>query len=408
MNDDEPLDLAPLLDRLVTMALADEVYEQAFAQLCEGLARAGLPLMQTHLAMQTLHPLLDSVDMTWVRGRGLELELNEHTATPSEAWLRSPWYWMLCNRQPVLRQNLRVADGIDRFPVFEELRNSDATDYLAILTPFGEPETAYARRDGILTAWVTDAPTGFSEQHIAALRSIQPYIGLVAKLSKHDHTARNVVSAYIGENAGRRVLNGQIRLGDVDVIPAVIWYSDLRKSTAMAERMPIDRFLQTINAYFGCAAGAVLENGGEVLRFIGDAVLAVFSVSAQGSPESAARCALDASIEARQRLARLNALRAADSLEPLAFGLGLHVGELLYGNIGVPSRIEFSVIGRAANEVSRLESLTKAVGEPVLVSRAFKDVVDLRWRSLGRYDIKGVANGMEIFAPPQTPPWDLA
>jgi adenylate cyclase len=269
------------------------------------------------------------------------------------------------------------------------------------MTPFGDPETAFERRDGILTSWVSDAPEGFKEHHIQAIKHLQPFVGLVSKLSKHDYTARNVLSAYLGEEAGRRVLEGQIRLGDVERIPAIIWFSDLRDSTAMAERMPVEAFLKAVNAYFDCTAGAVLEHGGEVLRFIGDAVLAVFPVAANESPTKAAHQALVASREARQRLAALNECRAAQSKERLAFGLGLHAGELLYGNIGVPTRIEFSVIGPSANEVSRLESLTKEVGEPVLVSRAFKEAIDLPWRNLGVYRVKGVGGGMEVFAPPE-------
>jgi adenylate cyclase len=145
----------------------------------------------------------------------------------------------------------------------------------------------------------------------------------------------------------------------------------------------------------------VLDHGGEVLRFIGDAVLAVFPVATNESPERAAHQALAASREARRRLKELNERRAEQSEEQLAFGLGLHVGELLYGNIGVPTRIEFSVIGPAANEVARLESLTKETREPVLVSRAFKEVVDIPWRGLGVYPLKGVSDGMEVFAPPE-------
>ena len=161
----------------------------------------------------------------------------------------------------------------------------------------------------------------------------------------------------------------------------------------------VETFLQTVNAYFDCTAGAVLEHGGEVLRFIGDAVLAVFPMTTNESPQAAARQALRASEQSRARLSALNQRRAERSQEQIAFGLGLHLGELLYGNIGVPSRIEFSVIGRAANEVSRLESLTKEVGEPVLVSRAFRDVLDVPWRDLGTYEVKGVAEEMEVYAP---------
>jgi adenylate cyclase len=400
MSNGEQLNLEPALQRIVSKALADEHYAGVFESFCDELVRAGAPLLRAHLSMHTLHPLVSSVDLTWLRGQGLEVNRRVYTPEPKGEWLRSPLYWMLSNEQWELRRNLRDEDVVREFPVFAEFRDLGATDYLALMTPFGDPETAFERRDGILTSWISDAPEGFSEHHIEAIKDLQPYVGLVSKLSKHDHTARNVLSAYLGEDAGRRVLEGQIRLGDVEHIPAVIWFSDLRDSTAMAERMPVETFLQAVNAYFGCTAGAILEHGGEVLRFIGDAVLAVFPIATNESPTRAAQQALAASREARQRLAALNERRAARSEEQLAFGLGLHVGELLYGNIGVPTRIEFSVIGPAANEVSRLESLTKEVGEPVLVSRAFKEAVNLPWRNLGVYRVKGVGDGMEVFAPP--------
>ncbi len=399
MSDGSPLEFELVLQRIVRKVLADENYAGVFEAFCDELASAGVPLLRAHLTMYTLHPLVSSVGLTWLRGHGVEVTRWEYTPAPTDEWLRSPLYWMLSNKQWELHRNLRDKDAVREFAVFPDFRKLGATDYVALMTPFGDPETAFERRDGILTSWLSDAPEGFSEHHIEAIKRLQPFVGLVSKLSKHDYTARNVLSAYLGEDAGCRVLEGQIRLGDVEHIPAVIWFSDLRDSTAMAERMPVEVFLQAVNAYFSCTAGAVLEHGGEVLRFIGDAVLAVFPVATNESPTRAAHQALAASREARQRLATLNEGRAAQSEEQLAFGLGLHVGELLYGNIGVPTRIEFSVIGPAANEVSRLESLTKEVGEPVLVSRAFKEAVDLPWRNKGIYRVKGVGDGMEIFAP---------
>ena len=399
MTNSEPLNLESALQQIINKALADEHYAGIFKAFCEELASAGVPLLRAHLTMHTLHPLVSSVDLTWLRGQGLEVNPRVYTPEPKGEWLRSPLYWMLSNKQWKLRQKLRDEDVVREFPVFAEFRDLGATDYLALMTPFGDPETAFERSDGIMTSWLSDAPEGFSEHHIEAIKHLQPYVGLISKLSKHEHTARNVLSAYLGEDAGRRVLEGQIRLGDVEHIPAVIWFSDLRNSTAMAERMPVETFLQTVNAYFDCTAGAVMEHGGEVLRFIGDAVLAVFPIATSESPTRAAHQALTASQEARRRLVVLNKRRTARSEEQLEFGLGLHVGELLYGNIGIPTRIEFSVIGSVANEVSRLESLTKEVGEPTLVSRAFKEVVDLPWRYLGVYPVKGVGDAMEVFAP---------
>lgn len=393
--------LQPVLDRLMRDALADQSYEGVFAAFCEGVSGLGVPLLRTHLAMRALHPLVESVALTWHRDAGLDVAQYEHRSEPDDAWLRSPLYTMLTQERFRARHDLRDPDVVARYPLFAELRALGATDYLACLTPFGDPDTAFSRQAGVIISWATDAPGGFDGSDVELLEFVQPYVGVVAKLCQREQTARNVLSAYLGDAAGGRVLAGQIRLGDVERIPAVIWYSDMRDSTAMAERIAPEFFLEAVNDCFDCTAGAVLAHGGEVLRFIGDAVLAVFPVGAGEPVERAAGTALAAARDARHRLLSLNRRRREATRESLAFGLGLHLGELLFGNIGVASRVEFSVIGRAANEVARLESLTKEVGEPVLVSSAFRDALDLPWRDLGCHGVKGVGRGMQVFAPPE-------
>ena len=332
----KPLDLAPIVHRLTCRALADEHYESVFDDVCNALVDAGLPLLRANLGMQILHPLVASVDMTWSREHGFEITPHSHTTVPRVRWLDSPFYWMLTNKYEELRQKLSDREGEHEFGVFDDFRRQGATDYLALLTGFGDPETAFERRDGILTSWVCDAPNGFTDDQLDTLRTLQPHIGLVAKLSKYEYTSRNVMAAYLGEDAGRRVLEGQIRLGDVEHIPAVIWFCDLRDSTAMAERLPVEDFLETVNAYFDCTAGAVLDHGGEVLRFIGDAVLAVFPMTANESPKASARQALRASEQAKTRLATLNQRRAERAQEQITFGLGLHRGELLLATSASP------------------------------------------------------------------------
>lgn len=398
------MDTQSVIERMITAALAGNHYESVFGNFCDDLCKASFPLLRAHLGMNTLHPMLESVELTWWRGRGLETTPHEHHPALNEEWARSPMYWMLEHAQPELRRQLTIPTNEQDFPIFEELREVGATDYLGMLTPFGDPGSAAKRRDGIITSWVTNAAGGFTDENIAALQTARPYLGLVAKLAQNEYAARNVVAAYLGDEVGRRVLDGQIKLGDVERIPAVIWFSDLRNSTAMAERMPVTEFLQAVNDYFGCTAGAVLESGGQVLRFIGDAVLAVYPIDARSSAAHAAKQALIASEDAQSRMAALNSERTKLGKEALAFGLGLHVGEVLYGNIGVPTRLEFSVIGSAANEVSRLESLTKEIGETVLVSAAFAQLVPNRWRALGTHKAKGVESGIEVFAPAPVQP----
>jgi adenylate cyclase len=389
------------LSKLVGSALANEPYESVFKTFCDDLADSGLPLLRINLAMHTLHPLVAAVDITWIRDHNSTINSYPHTEGDTEEFQRSPFYWMLSTQQRELRQDLRDKTAVNQFPLFHTLQELGGTEYLALITPFGDSKTVFEHKDGIVVSWVTDDPGGFSEHHINSIKFLQPYVALVAKLYKQQYTATNVVTAYLGEAVGRQVLEGQIRLGDVERIPAVIWLCDLRGSTTLAEQLTPDEYLQSLNAYFDCTAGAVLEHGGQVLSFIGDAVLAVFPVTEHVSLNQAAHKALAASKESNDRIKALNQNRKESSQSPMAFGLALHVGDVHFGNIGVPTRIEFSVIGRAVNEVSRLESLTKEVNEPVLVSRTFMEATDQSWRNLGAFNVKGVSEGMEIFAPTQ-------
>ena len=179
------------------------------------------------------------------------------------------------------------------------------------------------------------------------------------------------------------------------MLHAVIWFSDMRDSTRLADTLAPEEFLETVNSYFECTAGAVLANGGEVLRFIGDAVLAIFPIR-DGDQRSACALALSAAGEAESRLQALNEKRAADNLEALDYGLGLHVGDVMFGNIGVPERLEFSVIGPAANEVARIEGLTKTLGQRTLASAEFARCLPDRFESAGEHRLKGVGAPLEV------------
>ncbi len=394
-----PAQLSTVLGWLVESAVIEESYGCVFDELCGRLRDIGLPLLRGNLGMNTLHPLVESVGLMWVHGKGLTVDGYEHGSNSGEPWLRSPLHWMLSNDLDELRQDLTIVEVRDRFPIFADLVELGGTDYLALATAFSTENSANGIRNGIVTSWVSDSPGGFDEEHIEALRRLQPYLALVAKLSQQQNTAANVVSAFLGKEVGKRVLKGQIQLGDVERIPAVIWLCDLRNSTAMAEQASATDYLKTLNTYFSCTAGAVVEHDGEILHFLGDAVLAIFPVTQYVTRSMAAQKALLASRDARTRLNILNQQRLENEQGALEFGLALHVGEVLYGNIGIHDRIEFSVVGRSVNEVSRLESLTKEVGEPLLVSKAFKCLVDQPWRNLGTFEAKGVNDGLEVYAP---------
>jgi adenylate cyclase len=220
--------------------------------------------------------------------------------------------------------------------------------------------------------------------------------------------AENVVETYLGRGAGERVLGGQIRRGDGETIPAVIWYSDLRGSTAMAEKLSRETYTEVLNCYFGCVGGAILDGGGEILNFIGDAVLAIFPVDGEAAHrnEACAR-ALAAAHEAQRRLDKTNAERATRAMPQLAYGLALHVGDVMFGNIGTPERLSFSVIGPSVNQVARLEALTKEIGRPIVASRAFvESCPGGGWESMGKHQVQGIAAPIEVLAPTRVRPPD--
>lgn len=387
-------------DWLMAKALGEIDFESMYAGCCDRMVAAGIALSRGHIAFTVLHPLYSSMGMTWRRDGSLELESYEHAEDRyNERFLRSPLYHMVKHRVPFLRRRLTGDDALLDFPVMSELRDQGATDYLGFLVSFDDESF-----DGMVGSWTTDRPSGFSDHDIRALLRLQRTLAVACKIRIRDQIASNVVTAYLGADAGLRVLSGQIRRGDGETIRAVIWYSDLRDSTRLAETLSRDDNIALLNAYFECAGGAVLAQGGEVLSFIGDAVLAIFPIGE--GPEAAAqacRTALAASQDAQRRLAEVNATRESDGLEPLSFGLGLHLGEVVFGNIGLPERVSFSVIGPTVNEVARLEALTKTLGHAVLATESFARHLPEDWVGLGRHQLRGVGAPIEIFAPPGEP-----
>jgi adenylate cyclase len=382
-------------DWLMAKALSGGEMESLVEGCCQRLRAAGIPLLRASLAFRTLHPLFAAVSVNWHRDRGLNTtgHLHEVYAT-TEGWRNSPFFHMLETGIPFLRRRLSGAEAMVDFPVLEEFRDDGATDYLAYTVSFGnEPN------DGILGSWATDRSSGFSDREINSLQRVQNRLSVACKIFINEEISRNIVSAYLGPDAGRQVLSGHMKRGDCETIHAVIWYSDMRRSTTLADTLPVEEFLEAINSYFECTAGAVLKNGGEVLRFIGDAVLAIFPIREGGLSEGdACEAALTAARQAQEMMAKINRTRVDIGEEELAFGLGLHLGDVMYGNIGVPERLEFSVIGRTANEVARIEDMTKPSGHAVLASGEFARHLPFTPKSLGHHEFRGVGHSIEVFA----------
>ncbi len=385
---------------IVAQAISATDYTPIFTSFCDRLVEAGLPVFRIHIATSTLHPLAEGVSGTWRRNDGVVQRMHEHGSTAQDDWLSSPIKAMLdANNTSIRFQENDLAEARKNFPLIDELMLEGLTDYYGMAMVFSDSETTILQRDGLIASFATDTPGGFTPAHVEAINLMMPTFALVAKLANRELVFTNVLDAYLGPDAGKHVKDGQIALGTGDIIDAVIWFCDLRGSVTLAETLGHQGFIDLLNEYFAALAGSVLESGGQVLRFIGDAALAIFPISDDGmTMDEAKSCAIQAARLAVDQAAKSNADRKERGLTPFDFGIGLHVGQIMYGNIGVPSRVEFSVIGPAANEAARIESLCKSIGEVVLVSEAFRDGLDGEWRDLGPHPIRG-STEIRLFAP---------
>lgn len=387
---------------LMSQALDTGSVENIFQGCCDRLVAAGMPLSRGFLNFRTLHPLYAALSVVWRRGEDVVVREGRHGRIfTSDEWLSSPMHHMLKTGIPYLRRRLVGAGAQTDFPYLEEMAELGHTDYLGFVVPFTAAAQNDDNHDGILGSWATDRPSGFTDRDLRNLMRVQKRLAVACKVHIKDGIARNVLATYLGRDAGDQVLSGQIQRGDAERIYAVIWYSDMRASTRLADTMPSEDFLRLVNDYFECTAGAVLANGGEVLRFIGDAVLAIFPIRVGDDTATVAGMpALSALSEANRRLAVLNADRAELNHEPIDFGVGLHIGDVMFGNIGAGDRLEFSVIGPAANEVARLESLTKSLGRRALISGEFAEAVPGNWEDLGAREVAGRERPLRVMGVP--------
>jgi adenylate cyclase len=337
--------------------------------------------------VRPLHPNVAARAFYWRRGAS-EIEVNEedHSFTGSDEQLTSPIHVVRTTGRAIRRRLEDPAMPVD-FPVLKELRAQGITDYLIMPLEFVNGEV-----HGMSVA--TRAAGGFSDAEIAAIERIKPALTRLVEVFGLTRKAANILDAYLGRQAGEKVLQGRIRRGDAERIHAVIWFCDLRESTPLADSVGPEAFLTLLNEYFECVLGPVLERQGEVLRFIGDAALAIFPVD--GRPAEACAKALAAAQEALVRMNGLNKNRT----RPLRCGIGLHLGHLTYGNIGTPSRIEFTVVGAAANEAARIEALCKPLDVDLVVSERVAQALPAAWRSLGTHTLRGVGDKMELFTLP--------
>ena len=374
-----------IIEWLAEEALHESEPAALYGELCQRLRAVGIPVMRGQVAFRVLHPLYNASSLTWNADKGVLVE-HFRPERAQDTFLRSPMGHVLTHLLPVFRRRLTGATALLDFEFLEELRASGGTDYLVLLVTFDA-----IRQNGLICSWTGDRAAGFTDDEIAQLQRVTRELGIALKARIERSVAQTIAHAYLGRRAGQAVLSGLIRRGDGEKITAALWYSDLRQSTALAERLSTEDFLDLLGRYFEMTAGAVLDHGGEVVSLIGDAVLGLFRV--EGSPEQACARALAAAHEARRRL---GASQPATTGVVLDFGISLHLGQMIYGNVGVPERLQFTVVGAAVNEVVRVQDLTKQLGCPLLATATFADAAAGPWRSLGEHRLRGLETPMPI------------
>src|SRR6476620_1597949 len=375
---------------------------------CDRCVAAGLPLGRTQVFIDTLHPVHQGRLFRWGFGRGEPSLLDYCRTSPdalaasgsdpldteaAERWRRSPFYRMLQTGESVFRRRLSVAND-QEFSPLPDLLAAGMTDYVAIITRFGA-KGVIGEMDGVYSSWATRAPGGFTDRHITTLERIAPSLALAIKSVSLARMTGTLMETYLGRDAGQRVLSGRIVRGIAERIDAVIWFSDLRGFTRITDAAP-DQVIPLLNDYSDAIVSAIHAYGGDVVKLIGDGTLAIFTAEDR---THACDAALSAAIAARQSVAELKKRRALDSKPVTDMYLGLHVGEVFYGNVGSRERLDFTVIGPAVNETNRIAAMCRSVDQPVLMSSAFANVGGIKRRlvSVGRYALRGVAHPQELF-----------
>jgi adenylate cyclase len=352
----------------------------------------GVPLWRATLYAGTLHPLIRGVGARWLRDRNVIEDFRIlHGSAETDEYLRSPIRATIERGTPFRR---RLKAEIAEYPLLEKLRKAGATDYFAL---------ALNRtfRTFPVATWATDRPGGFSDADIKALEEINPALAAIVETRVVRRISANLLDTYFGPQAGRRILAGQIRRAEGERLRAVVMMTDLRGFTALSDQLPGDEVITLLDDYFDALATPIQERKGEILKFIGDGMLAIFPAADDDDFSLSSVRALEAATEGLERLDAVNQVRRASGHDELRTGIGLHLGEVIYGNVGSAERLDFTVIGPAVNLASRLEGLTKRLSRPMLFSSAFARVCPHALVSLGFHPVRGLLEPEEVFGLPE-------
>jgi adenylate cyclase len=382
-------DLQNVTDWLIDGARSAASPPAMMAEACDRLVDAGLPLWRVGVFVRTLHPDIFGVSFVWRRGGEVVVESADFDILDSDQYRSSPLSVLYSTEQEV-RRKLSGHAG-DNSPFLADMRQEGVTDYIALPVRF---------TDGSIHAssWTTKRPGGFSDDHIEGLRRLVLPLTRVIEIIHLRRTALNLLDTYVGNRAGERIWGGQIRRGHHDTMHAAIWLSDLRGFTALSDRLPAETVVEILNRYFDCQVAAIRKHGGEVLKFMGDGLLAVFPIAEADGGDTQQVCSrvLEAARESRASVLDMQ-FPIGDVVERFRFGVALHVGKILFGNIGGGNRLDFTCIGPAVNLAARLEKIAGRLNRTIVASAEFAGICAGGWADLGEFPIAGFAKAERVY-----------
>ena len=384
------------IEKIIEWLTGDARRISSFARMVDELSwrllAAGIPVLRVNLRGGTLHPqFLGSVYVWWRTSEQTQEIMFTHEVADLIPPEQNPV--MRVGNGEIVRRRLEGPEARLDFAILHDLKERGATDYFALPVGGAFGPQAY------MAVYVTDRPGGFSEREITDLSLVSERLSIAADMNSQRQIAQNVLKAYLGPQTGRKVLAGQIRRGSGEAIAAVLWSSDLRRFTQMSDQLSGESVIGMLNDLFDLQAKAIARHGGEILKFIGDGLLAIFPVANLEDAARTAANALAAAQEAQAALGRLQARAAQAGESPLEIVIALHFGTVIYGNIGAADRLDFTVIGPAVNLVSRIETIAKSLDLPLIVSDDFARVYGGSLKSLGLHQLRGLDLPHELFTP---------
>jgi adenylate cyclase len=392
-------DISEIAAWLMQQGLKGTSEVEILSGFCEACHQRGLSLGRSMVLMDTLHPVYEGRAFRWDRREPVEPVFEYGPSSEGiaqENWLRTAFYHLLTTGDTEVRRRIAFGDPLD-FYMLDTLLDSGHTDYIAFVHRFEEAGTI-GEMDSFFSNFCSISADGFSDHELDLLRRLVPALGLAIKCTALGRIARTIAEVYLGEDAARHVLEGKITRGKAERIAAALWFSDLANYTRISDTAEPDEIIPMLNDYADAVISSIHEAGGNVLKLIGDGTLAIFKAPDTGE---ACAAALRAESLLRQRLRDLNSQRQIEGRPVTEVYLGLHIGDVFYGNIGSQDRLDFTVIGPAVNEVSRIASMCHSVDRDILMSDGFASAAPVAQRndivSVGRYALRGVKRAQELF-----------